>query len=169
MPVTDFVYLDVETTGLTGRDEVLSIGIVDHAGEILLDSLVRPHALRRWPESEAIHGISPADVAEAPSLVDLAVEIGNAVQGKTVVAYNAPFDTRFLGTLLEPAADVQCCMRAWTAAQGGRRVKLVSAADAVSFDWTTTPHTAVGDALACRAVWLRLQGKEEEPRDGSQF
>jgi DNA polymerase-3 subunit epsilon len=42
------VFLDLETTGLDPRtDEILEIGILDDAGRVLLDSLVRPERHRR--------------------------------------------------------------------------------------------------------------------------
>ena len=52
------VFLDLETTGLDPRtDEILEIGILDDAGRVLLDSLVRPERHRRWPGAEAIQGV----------------------------------------------------------------------------------------------------------------
>lgn len=61
-------YLDTETIGLAaGFDEILQIGLVDEAGNVLLDTLVRPTRRTEWPEAEKIHGITPADVADAPT------------------------------------------------------------------------------------------------------
>ena len=57
------VYLDIEATGLEPKDEVVAIGIVDAAGAVRLDTLVRPRRKKTWPRTQRIHGISPADVA----------------------------------------------------------------------------------------------------------
>ena len=137
------VYLDLETTGLGSDDEVVALGIVDAEGAVLLDTLVRPQRLRAWPRAEYIHGISPADVARAPTWPDLAPAIQAAVQDRHVVIYNAAFDCRFLGPLLDPSAEIHCCMVAWAEEIGEwsdywggyRWHKLVEAAAEVEFDW----------------------------------
>ena len=139
--------------------EVVAIGIVDAAGAVLLDSLVRPQGLTAWPEAHRIHGISPDDVASAPTWPKLAPEIQAAVQDRHVVIYNAAFDCRFLGPLLAGCAQTRCCMEAWahyvrewSDYWGGYRWhKLVEAAAEVEFDWTAEslgdrPHSAVADA-----------------------
>jgi DNA polymerase III subunit epsilon len=106
------VFLDLETTGLDPRiDEILEIGILDDAGRVLLDSLVRPERHRRWPGAEAIHGIAPADVEGAPTLDDLRPRIIAAVHDALVLIHNAPFDAGFLRYELNAAAEVRCAMR----------------------------------------------------------
>ena len=161
------VYLDLETTGLEPEAEVVALGIVDAEGAVLLDTLVRPQRLRAWPQAEYIHGISPADVARAPTWPDLAPAIQAAVQDRHVVIYNAAFDCRFLGPLLDPSAEIHCCMVAWAEEIGEwsdywggyRWHKLVEAAAEVEFAWegeSAGPHSAVPDARACRAVWRYL-------------
>jgi DNA polymerase-3 subunit epsilon len=80
------VFLDLETIGLDPRtDEILEIGILDDAGNVLLDSLVRPARHRRWPGAAAIHGIAPKDVANAPTLDELRPRIVAAVHDALVV------------------------------------------------------------------------------------
>ena len=63
------VFLDTETTGLDpDHDELLEIAIVDDSGEVLLDTLIKPSTNNPvWPEAEAIHGIAPEMVADAPT------------------------------------------------------------------------------------------------------
>ena len=161
------VYLDLETTGLGPEDEVVALGIVEAAGAVLLDTLVRPQRLATWAAAQRIHGISPAAVAQAPSLSELAPAIQAAVQDRSVVIYNAAFDCRFLGDLLAGAAEIHCCMVAWAQEIGEwsdhwggyRWHKLVEAAAEVEFAWegeSAGPHSAVPDARACRAVWRYL-------------
>ena len=159
------VFLDVETTGLDPRtDEILEIGILDDAGTVLLDSLVRPERHRRWPGAEAIHGIAPDDVADAPTLDELRPRIIAAVHDALVVICNAQFDAGFLRYELDAAAEVRCAMREfaavygeWSARHGGWRwQKLHIAAAHVGFAWDGASYRAINDCRATRAVWRYL-------------
>lgn len=56
--------LDTETTGLNPRrDEVLSLSIIDGEGQAILDERFAATRHRRWDAAQAVHGISPSDVA----------------------------------------------------------------------------------------------------------
>lgn len=168
------VYIDTEGTGLNPDTEaMLEIAIVDDAGNVLLDSLIAPPAgIDAWPQAQAIHGITPTMVAGAPSLATITPKIEEAVRGRDVVIYNAAFDTGFLGTLLDTARSVTCCMEAWSEYvnewdarfQRPRWQNLASAAAAVGFSWPGNAHRALADTLACRAVWQYLHNPQERER-----
>lgn len=162
------VYLDTETTGLNpALEEVLEIGILDDTGAVLLDTLVRPVRRLEWPEAQRIHGITPAAVAEAPTLAELRPRIVAAVTGTRVVIYNAPFDSGFLAGELAAASEVVCAMRLFAEAFGewdDRRgswhwQKLHVAAAHVGFSWPGSAHRAIHDCAAARAVWRWLQDR----------
>lgn len=151
-----YVFLDTETTGLNrdGLDEIVEIAIVDETGEILLNTLVKPIAHRAWKEAEQVHGISPSDVATAPTLSALLPSIERLCKGKTVVCYNAPFDTDFFPPNF--FQSVQCAMRAFGEVNpnGKKWISLNSAAQSTGYVPTGRSHRALEDALACRHVWL---------------
>lgn len=89
------VFLDTETTGLDDRAEVVEVAVVDLAGQVLLDSLVKP--TRPIPiAATAVHGIGPMDVADAPTLTELWPKLAAAIEGHVVVIYNAAYDIRAL-------------------------------------------------------------------------
>lgn len=90
------VVLDTETTGLDQRAEVLEIGVLSLYGDVLMDQLVRPTAVESWREAQAVHGISPEMVADAPTLAAVLPALRDVVAGKTVVVYNADYDRRLL-------------------------------------------------------------------------
>ncbi|PXW50385.1 DNA polymerase III epsilon subunit-like protein [Grimontella sp. AG753] len=171
------VYLDTEGTGLDPATEaILEIAIVDDTGAVLVNSLIAPPTgISNWPEAQRIHGITPAMVAGAPSLDDLAQQIQEAVKGRDVIIYNAPFDTGFLGKLLDGARSIQCCMAAYAEHAGQwseyhqsyRFISLRDAACAVHYVWSGTAHRAMADALACRAVWQYLTSPNERERVNS--
>jgi DNA polymerase-3 subunit epsilon len=78
------LYLDLETTGLHAPlDEIVEIAIIDDNGAVLLNTRVRPVRQTEWPEAQRIHGISPRDVAWAPTLAQLSTRIqGLYMDGK---------------------------------------------------------------------------------------
>lgn len=163
------VYLDVETTGLEAdHDEVVAIAIVDHAGNALIDTLVRPERRTSWSDAEEIHGIGPDHVATAPMLAELGPAIGEAVRDRHVVMYNEDFDLDFVGHLLAGKAGSHCCMYAWSKyadvrSEPWRDCELwtldVAAAE-VEFEWSAPRNSALGDALASRAIWRYLYDPE---------
>jgi DNA polymerase-3 subunit epsilon len=95
----DFVVFDIETTGLYGKgnDRIIEIATV------VLDSDL--DVVERWetlicPERDVgpshIHGITAADVANAPTFQDLAGDIWHRFEGAIPVSHNLMFDSRFL-------------------------------------------------------------------------
>jgi len=89
------LFLDTETTGLGPSDEIVEITILDHEGNPLIDSLVRPK--RSIPfDAIDIHGITDAMVQKAPSWSDLWPEVHQVLLGNVVAIYNADFDLRLM-------------------------------------------------------------------------
>ena len=90
------VVLDTETTGLGDNAEICQIGILSLDGEVLLDSHVRPLNNVIWPEAEAVHGISPERVADAPLISELGEEMVSLLYKRSIIVYNADYDRRLL-------------------------------------------------------------------------
>jgi DNA polymerase-3 subunit epsilon len=89
------VFLDTETTGLGGDDEIVELSIVDSDGSILFDSLIRP--IKPIPaDATAIHGISTADVQNARPWPVVWSEIRGHLFSRMIVIYNQEFDLRML-------------------------------------------------------------------------
>lgn len=158
----DAVYVDTETTGIAGHDEVIEIAIVGNDGRTRFQTLLRP--TRPIPPAViAVHGITDADVAHAPTLPEVAAELRQWLEGRLVVVYNAPFDSRLIGQscarygLPVPAARYDCAMRRYASfaavagPRGGYRWhKLEQAVRA--FGQPPGGHRAAADALATRHV-----------------
>lgn len=91
-----WVILDTETTGLRYNDEVIQIGMIDGAGNVLIENqLVKPTCPISI-EARQVHGIFPVHVENAPSFADVLPHLRAAVAGKLLVIYNAEFDLRML-------------------------------------------------------------------------
>jgi DNA polymerase-3 subunit epsilon len=88
-----FVVLDTETTGLQWPAEIVSIAIIDHKGNMLLNTLVKP--VKPIPGSAThVHGIKDADVVDAPTWADVKEQVLALIAGHHVVTYNAEYDRR---------------------------------------------------------------------------
>jgi DNA polymerase III subunit epsilon len=161
------VYLDTETTGLNPDDQIVDICIVDHAGAVLVDSLVKP--TRRIPASaSAIHGITDAMVQTAPTWPELWPRVQAALAGRRVAIYNADYDVRLLRQthrahgLPWPLAGVDsfCVMNLyaqfigeWDARHNKYRVyRLDVAARRCNLPDAGPAHRARADALSARGV-----------------
>ena len=89
------VYLDTETTGLEREDEIVEISLVDFDGSELFASLVKPS--RPIPaDVQRIHGISNEMVAASPAWPIVWARLRNLLFGRTIAAYNSPFDLRMM-------------------------------------------------------------------------
>ncbi len=163
------VVMDTESTGLGSNDEVCEIAIVDIDGNPLLDTLIRPN--KPIPkEATAIHGITDAMAANAPSWPDIAEQFATVVRGRTVVTYNAAFDERLirqthqLHGLPAPALTTACLMRMFATWNGEwdkghehwRWLKLIEAATECSTE-TGGAHRAMADARMALSVLRYLQ------------
>ena len=83
------IFLDTETTGVRSTAEIIEISLIDHTGEVLLDSLVRP----RVPIPAAatqVHGIHDAMVATAPTWPELWPQVQALLAERTVGIYSVP-------------------------------------------------------------------------------
>jgi len=89
------LFLDTETTGVRSSAEIIEICLLDHNGEVLLDSLVRPR-LPIPPESTRIHGITDAMVATAPTWGELWPQVQAILESRPIGIYNADFDLRLM-------------------------------------------------------------------------
>ncbi len=91
----DWLILDTETTGLSGRAEVIQISLINALGEPLLDTLVKP--LRGIEaEAAAVNGITIEKCDSAPVWPDVFSKFCKIVAGKTVVIFNRDFDVRMI-------------------------------------------------------------------------
>ena len=106
---TGIVVFDTETTGLSSRsDEMVQFSACDGDGNILINTYLRPTKHTEWPGAEAVNGISPAMVADAPVLADVADQIKEVLESaKTLIGYNVGFDLGFVSEIYRPGKDIQ--------------------------------------------------------------
>lgn len=160
-PATGYIVIDTETTGLDpDKDEVLSLAIVGPGGEVLFNSLIKPQRRKRWPKAQEVNGISPADVADMPTLAACMDEIAPYFDGsRLVVGYNVKFDIdmlkagglRFRGKTFDVMRESEILT--------GQRLKLAECADFFRYG-EFAAHGALEDALATEHCYRRLLESE---------
>jgi len=168
-----YAALDVETTGLDAfRDRVIEIGIVlfsyDSEGALVeeraWDSLVNPGT--PIPASAtAIHGITDLDISAAPFFEELLAELASLLEGRVMVAHNAPFDAGFIAeeflragrqAPLSEIADSLILLR--LAVPNLLSYSLGKAAYVLGVE-TGTSHRALDDARTCMHLFTQSARK----------
>ena len=156
----DVVVVDLETTGLDAYyDEILSIGICDGNGKPIYSSYVRPTRTASWPEAEAVNGISPSMVANAPTAEEIAPSIAFMLSNaNAIVGYNASFDLGFLracGAVDYTVIEDFDVMKEYAELHGSRKAKWGEryqysklAQCALSYGYEFSAHDAMEDAKA---------------------
>lgn len=160
--------MDTETTGLGDDAEIVEVTIIDTAGQVLLNTLVKPRGV--IPASAtAIHGITNEMVADAPSWPRVCTKFYRLISGRKVVIYNSDYDTRLLDQtngdwwitdhLNIERPTFECAMLAYAefygqnSERGGYKwQKLTAAAEQQGVIIEGTPHRAISDCLTTLGV-----------------
>ncbi|MEV2278049.1 3'-5' exonuclease [Nocardiopsis sp. NPDC049922] len=160
----EYAVLDTETTGLdpgTGA-RVVEVAVVRLRGDGTVveefNTLVDP---RTEVGGREFHGIGESDTVGAPTSAQLVPKLTELVSGAVVVSHNLDFEQRFLASELVPAGLPRgqsglCTLRALRSQLDLRRYSLARASHALSGDWPTGQHTALGDARACAKLLAEL-------------
>ncbi len=153
--------LDSETTGLGTPIDFVEVGIVSCRGEPLFDSLMEPSCPVE-PGASRVHGHTAKSLMGERRFHEVYPDLLEALWGKRVVAYNAPYDRRVwdaavvrLGARAALAGELvpwECAMRAFAAyigersKRGGHKNQKLAGGD----------HTALGDARATLCLIERM-------------
>lgn len=163
----DPIFIDTETTGFSPTDVVIEIGVVSLSGETLFESLFKP-VIPIPAGAIAIHGITEAMVADAPSWKDAWPALQSVLAGRLVGMYNAEFDLKMMKQThsrywLDWPLDDQrffCVMKLYAAFYGeastkgrGYRYHKLEAAGAACGIPLPNSHRAVDDALLTAALF----------------
>ncbi len=167
---TPFVIFDTETTGTEFDDEIIQIGIINQAGDVVLDQLIKP---TKSITNTAFHGLTDESVKDAPGFPAVYEEIRSAFNGRDVVAYNYEYDSRMLAQVCQKHGlkvlipKAHCAMNQYAAFNGEwndyhgnyRWKKLREALAAFGLkheDFGTKAHDACTDARATLAVIKKM-------------
>lgn len=165
----NFVVLDTETTGLDDRAEIVQIAVIDPAGKVLLDTLVRPR--NTIPiEAIKIHGISNVMVKDAPQWPELLKLLVPLLGNQNVITYGMEYDRRLIhqsgamwGISNTWTRDINwlCAMEwyapvygEWNEYRGNYKWQKLTSACAYEGVEVSRAHSALGD---CRMTLALLQ------------
>lgn len=147
------VIIDTETTDLHGS--VCEIAAIDSSsGRVLLDTLVNPESPIQ-PGAHAIHGITDADVAAAPTWPVVYRRLLRATRGRTILAYKADYD---YNVILSDCHRHGITPRRLADRAHWADVMLPRSAHAHSYRWLPNGggHRALGDVRTTRQHLLRM-------------
>lgn len=129
---------------------------------MLFSSLVRPSCAMN-PAAASVHGITPEELADAPTWPHVHDAVAAILAGRLVIAHNADFDSRLLSQtccahgLDSPTVEWGCTMELLTPLNGGRWPRLSKAVAIAGADvGAGAAHRAVRDADTVRRIVLAL-------------
>ena len=166
-----FVAVDFETANRMGGVSACQLAMVKVLdGQIIdrLNTLIRPP--KGWDSFEFtyLHGISAADVADAPDWSNIADAVSHFVGGATVYAHNAAFDSRvwrqldeYFGTTTLPSPFFCSYRTAQRLIPGLPNYKLPTVLHACAPDYQLNHHRADSDAEACALLVCALQRRAQ--------
>lgn len=168
-----FAAVDLETTGLyASKDAIVEIGAVTfYPGSVVgrFETFVDPR--RPIPaEAMAVHGITDAMVAGAPSLPEALGRLRAFLGEALLVIHNAPFDLSFLATadpswVPWPSGVVDSCLLARKALPGRGSYGLAGLVAELGLD-VSASHRALADADGARQLFCRCLAALKETAKG---
>ncbi|MCR4776938.1 MAG: 3'-5' exonuclease [Saccharofermentans sp.] len=162
------LFYDLETTGLNaGSDEIIQLAIVDGNGTELINTYIKPQHKRKWEKAEAVNGISPEMVKDAPVMPSLFNKIQELIyDAEWLVGYNnTKFDDNFLkaaGLDLSSVKEYDVMLEyaerynPYDEYHGNRKwSKLIEAAH--RWDYRFPAHDALNDSRATLFIFQKMR------------
>lgn len=160
-PVTDYVVLDFETTGLrAGADKIIQVGAIryfNHWKDEEMDVLINPQRYIS-PTITRITGISNEMVEEAPTIDEKIEELIVFIGELPIIAHNASFDMGFLyaleglnGVSIPEYTVIDTVKIARQKIKDTPNHKLTTLTQYLQLEHDA--HNAIGDCLATAAIY----------------
>lgn len=172
---SEVIVIDTETTGLSpNSDEILQLSIINDKGETLFDSNFHPLLHKLWDEAQAVNGISPEMVADAPTFAEKAAEIQRIINSAdTLIGYNSYFDVDFMraaGIIIPARMKIIDIMPMFAEIYGEwsekyssyKWQKLTTCAEYFHYDWSSTmAHNSLADCFATLYCYKKITTEQK--------
>jgi DNA polymerase III epsilon subunit-like protein len=172
-----FASVDLETAGPNGKEgfdpengSIIEVGIVTFAADGTktdqYEQLVKPSpevAARCQTGAVKVHGITMADVQDAPTWDQVSLTVASKLQGSTMLAHNASFEDEWLSHHLSqqghryggaPVVDTMCVARQHLGDLPSHRLADVANELGVTY---SNGHRALHDAEVAAAAFFALR------------
>jgi DNA polymerase-3 subunit epsilon len=168
------VFVDVETTGLTASDRIVSVGAVwlstnsvgDGAPPVSYVHLVFNPDKRSHPQAAAVHGYSDIFLSKQDSFTTYAEYLRSYLeQADQIVAHNVAFDLPFLNREFASAGlraltrPSFCTLEACRTNRSGS-ASLRNVCSQLGLTARVNQHDALEDAWLCMMIYLSLHGHQ---------
>lgn len=167
---TDYVCLDIETTGLSKNDKVTQIAAVKVIKDKIVDTYESYVNIGDTPlplQISYLTGITDEMLADAPAFDDVADELLSFLDNLPIIGHNiTTFDLPFLarnGLDLRPSLAVDTVGFAQASPLNLDNNKLETLMD--HYGIATTAHNALNDSLATVEIYTALKAKDYERRE----
>ncbi|MDM1717324.1 3'-5' exonuclease [Thiopseudomonas alkaliphila] len=154
------LFLDTETTGLDDSAQIIEIAIFDASGQELLCKRLKP-TVEINQRAQDVHGISAADLKDCPNWPEIAEEVQRILAGRSVIIFNAGYDTRLLKQTAAAYDDSAewlssctflCAMKLAANMYGATNqygtISLINACIEAGVSWKGEAHSALADTQA---------------------
>lgn len=157
--------LDTETASLQGGVCEIAWLVVDDNLDVKSEfcSLVNPE-IAISEGAQAVHGISDADVADKPTLAQIAQE--HLPEPITIVGHNCAFDIRMIKASIQIADSICTLALARKYIKGTTNHKLETLQAELHFPEQKS-HSALGDVYTARDLLLHLNSKFDVTLQGA--
>lgn len=153
------LFLDTETTGLSAKDEVIEIAIVDINNTVIIDTLI--YTKRRIDDDAYfVHNISKSNLDNMPKFSEIENYISQLLDGRQLYIFNADFDVEKMKRSASEnfeitASSIDCLMDLSSRKLNTYyMISLANACERVGVD--CGGHRAISDTLASIRLYKAL-------------
>lgn len=157
----NIIALDTETTGLLASDEIVEFAWAELDPDLNIlrrdSSLIKPNCPIS-PSASGVHGITMDKLVDAPTMHEYFNTVEHPFDAEQIlmVAYNAPFDRRFVGKYVEITASLCALKLARKIYIDSPDHKLTTLKYYLNLESEGASHSAAGDVSILVSLMRRM-------------